>query len=366
MNKYAVESGVTREMLERSLLSKGNLARLARVFRKALNGEKILIGMIGGSLTQGAHASDYLKNSYTALVRDWWVENFPNAEIEYHNAGVGGTQSILGVHRVDGHILQYAPDFVIVEFAVNDHADEWQTEAYANLVRRILSYPTAPAVMMLFNMGQSCDNVQHAEIPVGKHYDLAMISQRDALADEIKSGRIIWEDIAVDYVHPNDRGHMIIASLICDYLDTVLKNLDSITDQEMPLPEPMFSEKYMEARIFDYDHITPVSLGGSTYRYAEEEFWLTYRKYWRLEAGAEPLVFEVEGSRLLILYEGGSTDKHKISVSVDGEEKRRIEKTTLDAGSAAIYTAYDGEEGKHTLAIYCDEGVFEIKAIMAS
>ncbi len=360
------ELGLPREAVDRSLVSAGDPARLARVMRKAREGGRICVACIGGSITQGAYASDYEKTSYAALVGDWWRETFPKAQIEFHNAGIGGTQSILGVHRVERDVLRYDPDFVIVEFAVNDHPDNWETEAYSNLCRRILSWRTNPAVLLLFTMDHAYINTQETEITVGEHYGLPMVSQRDALKPEIEAGRIVWTDIAKDWVHPNDRGHAIIAALVCDRLQSVFDSLDGITDEEKPLPEIFISDRYANARLYTYDDITPESLGSFTFKFEEERFWLAYRKYWHCEGAGEPIRFKVTGSRVFLMYDGGTTDKHKISYSVDGGEITTVVQTTLDAGSAALYRVLDGTEGEHEICVRCDEGVFDMKGLLVS
>lgn len=358
--------GLSREAVGRSLVSAGSSARLARVMKKAREGGRICVACIGGSITQGAYASDYEKTCYAALVGDWWRETFPKAQIEFHNAGIGGTQSILGVHRVERDVLCYDPDFVIVEFAVNDHPEDWETEAYSNLCRRILSWRTNPAVLLLFTTDHAYINTQETEITVGEHYELPMISQRDALRPEIEAGRIKWDEIAKDWVHPNDRGHAIIASLVIDRLQSVYDALDTLNDEEKPLQDVFISDRYAHAELYTYDDITPESLGGFSFKLEEERFWLVYKKYWHAEGAGDPIVFKVSGSRVFLMYDGGSTDKHKISYAVDGGEKTPVLKTALDAGSAALYRVFDGEEGEHEIAVWCDEGVFDMKGLLVS
>lgn len=356
---------INDNMLANSLVSEGNTYRLANVMKRAISGEDITVALIGGSITQGCAASDYDKYSYAALVRDWWINTFPSSKISFVNAGVGGTQSILGVHRVDTDVLVHNPDFVIVEFAVNDHPDDWLTEAYANLCHKILSYKTNPAVVLVFTAGEDMINTQDTEIEVGNYYKLPMISQRDTIKPEIEKGNLTWKEIGSDWVHPTDLGHTVIAEIVCHYLQSVLDNLES-ADTGYILPKPYISEKYKGAKIYTYDDIKPVSLGSFVYRYEEEQFWLRYRKTWCCENGSDPIIFNVEGERILLLYEGGTTDKHKISVSVDGSDYRMIESTMIDAGSAAVYMAYEGEKGKHTISVKCNEGRFNMKALLVS
>ena len=355
-----------RAVIGRSLLARGNRSRLVRVMKAALAGEKITVGFIGGSITQGAYASDASRFSYAARVRDWWESTFPNARIDYVNAGVGGTQSILGVHRAQTDLLVHKPDFVIVEFAVNDGADEWQTEAYANLVYRILACDSMPAVLMLFTMNRDGSNTQETEIPVGTYYSLPMISVRDALKPEIESGRIRWDDIGADWVHPNDTGHGIIAGLVTAYLADTLLGIDGIDDADEPLPVPYISEKYAAAHVCDHGNTAPVSLGSFAVRRETERTWLRFTEPWYCEDGSEPILFRVTGSRIFLLYEGGTTGQHRIAVSIDGGEYREITETALDAGSAALYAAYEGDCGTHSVAIKRLSGAFSLKALLVS
>lgn len=96
-----------------------DLTRLEAVMRKAEEKQPITVAVIGGSITQGSSATKP-ENSYAAIMRKWWQRTFPDTEINYVNAGIGGTDSYLGVHRMDRDLLEYRPDFVIVEFSVND------------------------------------------------------------------------------------------------------------------------------------------------------------------------------------------------------------------------------------------------------
>ena len=108
-----LSAGVSEKMYSRAIMSEGNVARLAAAMKKAANGEKVTVGVIGGSITQGSSASNQA-NCYASKFNDWWVNKFPSAEINFVNAGIGGTNSYLGVHRVDEQLLSYQPDVVIV------------------------------------------------------------------------------------------------------------------------------------------------------------------------------------------------------------------------------------------------------------
>lgn len=46
-------------MVDRSLLSVGDMTRMADVFQKAQNGEDITVAYIGGSITEGYNAGNH-------------------------------------------------------------------------------------------------------------------------------------------------------------------------------------------------------------------------------------------------------------------------------------------------------------------
>lgn len=53
-------------------------------------------------------------------ITDWLKQQYSNVQFTSINSGIGGTGSDLGVFRTERDVLQYHPDLVFVEFAVND------------------------------------------------------------------------------------------------------------------------------------------------------------------------------------------------------------------------------------------------------
>ena len=100
----------TEDMVRRSVLNTGNRARLADVMKRAQNGEGITFGVIGGSITQGTGASG-AQDKYAERALAWWIRSFPDAaaKIQYVNAGIGATDSYIGVHRAARDLLSKDP-----------------------------------------------------------------------------------------------------------------------------------------------------------------------------------------------------------------------------------------------------------------
>ena len=127
------ESGV----FSRFLVSTGDPARLQHALAKARRGEAVTVGVIGGSITQGAGASQAEKR-YGELVAAWWRQTFPKASIRFVNAGIGATGSDYGALRVQRDLLSQHPDFVVVEYAVNNPNTQAAAETLEGLIRQIL------------------------------------------------------------------------------------------------------------------------------------------------------------------------------------------------------------------------------------
>ena len=89
----------------------GDLSRLAQVILRAQCGEDITIAFLGGSITEGRGATN-IQDCYVSQVYQWWKNTFPQAKINAVNAGIGGTSSYLGVHRVYEEVLSFQPDLV--------------------------------------------------------------------------------------------------------------------------------------------------------------------------------------------------------------------------------------------------------------
>ena len=78
---------------------------------KMLNEEKRLkVDYIGGSVTAGTGVEAPNTYSWRALTNAWLRERYPDASISEVQAFIGGTGSLLGVHRYDYEVLAEEPD----------------------------------------------------------------------------------------------------------------------------------------------------------------------------------------------------------------------------------------------------------------
>lgn len=296
------------QIIARSRLSDGNLARLDRVLQKCQRGQPITIGFFGGSITAGQGASQP-QLTYTSLLTNWWAEKFPQSKLTVVNAGIKGTGSPLGCLRVQHDLLSHHPDFVIVEFGVNDRADLPHAQTYEGVVRQIMADPDQPAVLLAFTMHHDGTNAQEYQGEIGRRYQLPMISFRDALWPEMTAGQLHWADVIADSIHPNDRGHAAIATFIESLLNDAITHQPAEPGPVPPMPPPRYTDIFARTRFVDAEHLTPLTNHGWTLD--------TATNCWQSDKPGSTIEFVTSGPLIDLLYGRVIPNAGTASVTVD-------------------------------------------------
>ncbi|MCM1026964.1 MAG: SGNH/GDSL hydrolase family protein [Roseburia sp.] len=287
---------------EAAIANRGNQARIKDVFRRALRGEKLTIGFLGGSITQGSLATDP-KLCYAYRVFDWWRKTFPEAELTYRNAGIGATDSQFGCARVDSDLLAYRPDFVIVEFSVNDASTPHYLETYEGLVRKIYGAEGQPAVLMVHNVYyDSGANAQLMHGKAARYYELPAVSMQSCIYPELVAGRLENREITPDDLHPNDRGHELVASVITYFLGKILGDLENLETPVSLKEKPLTANAYETSVRYRNDNSSPVLDGFTLDPAPQEEITDIFRKGWTASEKGASIVFEAEGSCIAVQY----------------------------------------------------------------
>lgn len=313
---------------EKGWVNRGNLYRLKELMIRAEEGDRMTLAFLGGSITQGSVSSQYT-NCYAYLVYDWFVKKFPKTAFTYINAGVGGTTSQFGVSRVEEDVLLFKPDFVIIEFSVNDENTEFFKETYEGLIRRVYGNPYEPAVLLVHNIcydtGISAEE-KHREI--GAYYSLPSISMKPTIYTGIMSGAIPVREVTPDDLHPNTTGHALLAEVISDFLEKVYVQKD-VPEEKAFMPDALTANAYERARRYQNHNSTPVSHGftadASLKKYVNDMF----RNGWTASEKGADIVFEVEGTEIAVQYRKSVIQPAPIAVAiVDGDEQNAV---VLDA-----------------------------------
>lgn len=360
------------EVYPQAIANHGDVSRLQRVFQRARSGEKIVVGVIGGSITAGAKAS---KSEFTwgRQFAAWWEKNFPQSEVVFVNAGIGATGTALAVHRAQRDLLSQRPDVVGVEFSVNDTANAAATETMEGLLRQILSQEQQPAVVMLHTMNSSGGNAQQFHLEVAKHYQVPAISYRDAIWPLIAASKLEWSDLSPDSVHPNDIGHTYCAALINQFLADRLAETPAaatVAINTATLPAPLVGAAFDSGEVIDPGTLEIVSNKGFTLGDADRR----WGQPWKANTPGASVSFALDGPTIAMLFWRINGPMGKARISIDGEVV-----TVVDAWFAQTwggYTPYQlickNKPGRHVVTIeVLDEKspesaghAFELRAVL--
>ncbi|HBI85434.1 MAG TPA: hypothetical protein DDX71_03975 [Ruminococcus sp.] len=302
-------------MTARSVVSTGNTARLNRVFDQAAAGQDVTIAYIGGSITEGYAAGAQSPQCYASVSAAQFQETYcAGGTVTCQNNGLSGTPSILGNLRVFDEVLPPQPDIIFIEFAVNDGKENDYKVGYESLVRTCLEAENEPAVILLFTYMENGHTCQDQQQEIGAHYDLGMISVRDAIVPEMEAGRMQWHDYGDDDVHPTVAGHALLGEFIAEYFAQA-KKAKKDKHYEIPAetlnPELDLNGKLYDAVSLQY-HDGDWTPGTNSSRFPAG---FVYQK----DGKNEGLTFNVTGKSLFVVYKkANSKDYGMAGVYVNG------------------------------------------------
>jgi lysophospholipase L1-like esterase len=202
---------------------------IGHVMAKIRAGQQVTVAYLGGSITAA--------NGWRPKTTAWLQKTFPDAQFEEIHAAIGGTGSDLGVYRVGHDVLQYRPDLLFVEFAVNDGGATpeaiWRN--MEGIVRQTWRADPTTDIVFAYTIHEGmiedvkkglCPRSASAMERLADFYGIPSVNfqvpvvellQQDKLvfkADKQPEGDKIW--FAADGCHPRDAGHEIYLELMAD------------------------------------------------------------------------------------------------------------------------------------------------------
>lgn len=325
--------------------------RLINCIRRAENGEELTIAFFGGSITQGSLA-DKPEEMYARRVFSWWEKTFPQAQFHYVNGGIGGTTSHYGVSRVVTNLLMYQPDFVVVDFSVNDEPEPFFQETYEGLIRKILSWDSKPAVLLLNNVYyDSGKTAQKLHNEIGDYYGIPHVSIKESIYADMKAGKYTKEQLTPDGLHPNSFGHGLVAGQIIKYLEMLKNSVDKeietserageknkaeihlsgcketekLDKEKVSLPKSLTANAYENTKRFTIREISP-KLDGFMADTREKKGLLDHFKNgWIGKKAGDSVTFTLDASNIAIQYRK-TIDRPALRAKLvlDGETEKAV------------------------------------------
>jgi len=368
---FKLNSSEYQQMLDKTIMSTGNNARMKKVLAKVRNGEKIRMAAFGGSVTEGAGPAKFTDGYAYQFFRAFKAKYAPGdgSNVSFNDAGLSGTGSLLGILRYQSDLVEVsggAPDLLIVEFAVNDNGDLLCQRSFEAIVRRALSENPDCALIALYSAA-GYGNTSSQKKPVADFYSLPQINMLQLVNDSIENKVFSKEAYYTDNVHPTLEGHQ----LMCDCLMNLVDKLDKEkTESPAVLPAETFKPRSLEKmiRIFpdnkdpnvviDCGDFTETDRSCQTLKKTNSS---NFPKNWKkkLDAKSENIPFKMELTckSFAFVYKvqaSGSSEKFgKAELYVDGHKL-----ATYDGGKQGGWNncepnmIFDGDKAaKHTIIV---------------
>lgn len=231
------------------------------LFRKLKAKQPVTIVYFGGSITNHP--------GYRVFSEEWFKTQYPESKFTMVNAGIGGTGSDLGVFRMDQDVLEYNPDLVFVEFAVNDAGTDSLVICHSmeGIVRKIRKRNPKTDICFLYTVNQGMlDDLMQGRLhksmrymeSIAGYYQIPSINFAMKVIDLIKKdslvfkgekgkdygGKMVFSD---DGTHPTfDFGHKIYTKTLIQAMLSMEKM--KVAKTEGKLKSPLYPGNYERAR----------------------------------------------------------------------------------------------------------------------
>ena len=226
-----------------------------------------------------------------------------------------------------------------VDFSVNDDANEFFEETYEGTLRRLLTAPSAPAVVVLNNVFYDTGkNAQDYHNRIADHYGIPHVSIKDTIYPDVESGKIVRADITPDNLHPNDKGHRLVADEICKLLDSIkaeveeetivgenIEGKSTKTEASALLLAPLTANAYEHSRLIQIQDNEAI-LDGFLVDPIEKKGMLDiFKNGWTAAHTNDKISFEIECSCLAVQYRKSVQQPvPKAKAVIDGDEAHAV------------------------------------------
>ena len=329
--------------------------------------KRLTVGYFGGSITEGAGASDPSRTSWRGATFDWLKASYPDCELSEVNAAIGGTGSQLGIFRCERDLMSKSPDLVFVEYSVNDFGSDYDSVLVNSetIIRKILTAnPFADIIYVHTTTKSISDRLasggeytsRSAHSTVMHHYGIDQIDMGEILRAKTLLEGGDWKKYTRDDVHPNDDGYRLYTASVVDYLERTLSGAAPESKAAHSLPAAL-TDLRMNARLEDAWEL----LDGTSQGWEKVDSTLCSRYDHYIEASKPGAQLEITFvGRRVGLYLMLAKDSGDLIYSIDGGEDKTLR--TWDSYCKSFNRAggmmLGGElcEGAHKLVLRVADG----------
>ncbi len=307
---------------------------IGNTLKKLESGEEVRVAYLGGSITAAS--------GYRIKTSKWLQENWSKVKIHEINASVSGTGSMLGVYRIEHDVLQYRPDLLFVEFAVNDGGTPptsiWRQ--MEGIIRQTWLANPKTDIVFIYTFcvpfdkalikGDLPQSASAMEMLADFHH-IPSINFMNRVFRMKQEGKLIYtpsgEDkpgvlvFSKDGTHPGDEGHELYLKDIQQAFEA-MKNIAPV-DHRGELDRFYVKDAIGDAKMYS---ITESMLKGDWRKLTPKDRFYHFTnqldEIWTTEEPGASLSFRFKGTEVL-LYDIVGPNAGEIQVTIDGVTQQK-------------------------------------------
>lgn len=330
-----------------------------------IDSEKALtVSYIGGSITQQLQYTTPLTEKLDTFLK----QDNEDRRITYSVQGLGGTNSLLGLYRLEKDVAAKKPDIVFIEFAVNDSdtTTAARTQSMEGMIRKLMKLDHQPMIILLdlttknyASLGVISDwNELMTEYGIG-YVNVAQYIKDNEATEENPGGLYVWTDntdypnaavLTSDGTHPNAAGGAVYAEYI---FDTIKSN-----------PENYFKKMtYKEDTVSGYEYSNPRMISWNKAEYdanwktSATQTWTFYDGVAEARSAGAKLTFTFTGTTIGLFVPKSKTGTTATYSIDDGAYTGTVScygNVSTDMPMMSLIRN-DLEDGVHTITLTVDE-----------
>lgn len=158
------------------------------------------------------------------------------------------------------------------------------------------------AVLLLNNVRYDTgETAQEYHNAVGDWYQVPHISIKETLYRKMQEGIYTREKLTPDGLHPNDKGHELVAAEIISFLEQVKEKKEEV-EVESILPVPLTANSYENAKRLTIREISPELLGFRADAREKTGHLDFFKNGWIGKWPGDKIIFKTEASCIAVQY----------------------------------------------------------------
>lgn len=300
---------------------------LPNFFNKSKDKKELVVAYIGGSITRG-------RNLYRMQSAKFIQQMLPGTQLKFINAGISGTGTDLGACRIQEQIIQYKPDLVFIEFAVNNAFPD----GMEGMIRQIWKANPTTDICMIYTIfngqskiyasGKVPYNILELE-KIADHYQIPSVHMGLEASLLEQDQKLLWKAAngtdTDKIIFSNDGTHPIVAggNLYAQSIArSLLKMKTHAKELKHKLPQPLLAGNWEDAKMFAPLDIAKFSKGWNKVdpiefpSFRQFSDWFPY--VMKAESAGDSFTFKFDGS-MIGFFDIGGPEVGQLVLEIDGK-----------------------------------------------